>query len=212
MRIMELQNPWRARYQLAYFRSAYFHVETDARQGGRRVAVHQYPKRNTPYAEDMGRSANRFLVQGYLIGPTYWDAKNILIGELEKDGPGRLRLPLPYQMADVTVMVMSYTVTEARERGGYCTIEMDFVEYGDPNYRQQVSTTAQIDKSASNIEGKLTDGATTAADPYARVYESGTSEEAEKPPPKVPDADFDVNVGRGDEIQIEGQSNRRRRR
>lgn len=197
MRIMELQNPWRARYQLAYFRSAYFHVETDARQGGRRVAVHQYPKRNTPYAEDMGRSANRFLVQGYLIGPTYWDAKNILITELEKDGPGRLRLPLPYQMADVTVMVMSYTVTEARERGGYCTIEMDFVEYGDPNYRQTVSTATQIDQSAGAVETQLTEGATTAADPYAQVYVSGTSDTS-----KVPDADFSVGIG---EVQIEGQ-------
>ena len=101
----KLQNPWRDRYQPAAFRNAQFFVETDARVGGRRVAVHEYPKRNTPYAEDMGRKALRFLVQGYLIGPHYWEQKNRLIAELDKDGPGLLRLPLPYNMADVKVTV-----------------------------------------------------------------------------------------------------------
>ena len=96
----KLPNPWRDRYQPAAFRNAQFFVETDARVGGRRVAPHEYPKRNTPYSEDMGRKALRFLVQGYLIGPKYWDQKNRLIAELDKDGPGLLRLPLPYNMAD----------------------------------------------------------------------------------------------------------------
>lgn len=152
MNIKQISNPWRDRYQEAAFRNAQFYVETDARSGGRRVALHEYPKRNVPYAEDMGRKALRFLVQGYLIGPNYWDQKNRLIDELEKDGPGQLRLPLPYKMQDVKVMVMSFTTTEARERGGYCQVDMDFVEYGDPEYRQQISTTGQIEDSAFRLE------------------------------------------------------------
>ena len=152
MIIKQISNPWRDRYQEAAFRNAQFYVETDARSGGRRVALHEYPKRNTPYAEDMGRKALRFLIQGYLIGPNYWDQKNRLIDELEKDGPGQLRLPLPYQMQDVKVTVMSYTVTEAREKGGYCQVDMDFVEYGDPEFREQISTTGQIADSAFRLE------------------------------------------------------------
>jgi hypothetical protein len=155
MNIKQISNPWRDRYQEAAFRNAQFYVETDARSGGRRIALHEYPKRNVPYAEDMGRKALRFLVQGYLIGPNYWDQKNRLIAELEKDGPGQLRLPLPYQMADVKVIVMSFTTTEARERGGYCQVDMDFVEYGDPEYRQQVSTTGQIEDSTFKVEDQL---------------------------------------------------------
>src|SRR4051812_45354637 len=128
MRIRDIHNPWRDKWQTATFRGATFFVETDVRGGGRRVALHQYPKRNTPYAEDMGHTANRFIVHGYLIGPDYLDLKNSLIDALEKDGPGMLRLPLPYQMADVNVMVQAYSITEARERGGACAVEMDFVE------------------------------------------------------------------------------------
>jgi prophage DNA circulation protein len=153
--IKRFKNPWRDKYREAAFRNAQFFVETDARQGGRRVALHEYPKRNVPYAEDMGRKALRFLVQGYLIGPKYLDQKNLLVKALEKDGPGMLRLPLPYEMQDVKVMVMGYTVTEARETGGYCKVDMDFAEYGDPQYRQAVSTAGQIEDSAFKLEDQM---------------------------------------------------------
>jgi hypothetical protein len=173
-------NPWRDKYQEAAFRGVMFFVETDARQGGRRVAMHEYPKRNTPYAEDMGRKAKRFLVQGYLIGKNYLEQKYRLIDALEKDGPGMLRLPLPYQMSDEKVMVMAYTVTEARERGGYCQVEMDFIEYGDPQYRQAVSTTSQIEDKAFALEdqmigppaGQLTDKGIERMLGYALVHRS----------------------------------------
>lgn len=155
MKIKDIKNPWRLRYQEAAFRNVQFFVDSDSRQGGRRVAMHEYPKRNTPYAEDMGRKALRFLVQGYLIGPNYWDQKVRLITALEKDGPGLLRLPLPWEMADVMVMVMSYTVTESREKGGYCTVEMDFAEYGDPAFRQNVETTGVVEDAAFKLEDQL---------------------------------------------------------
>ena len=32
-----------------------FYVEIASKSGGRRTAFHQFPKRDTPYAEDMGR-------------------------------------------------------------------------------------------------------------------------------------------------------------
>jgi len=172
--------PWRDKYQEAHFRGVQFFVETDARQGGRRVAVHEYPKRNTPYAEDMGRKAKRFLVQGYLIGKNYLEQKTRLVNALEKDGPGQLRLPLSSMLGDEKVMVNSYTVTEARERGGYCTIEMDFIEYGDPQYRQQISTAGQIEDSAFKLEdqmidppkGQLTDKGVERMLGYALVHRS----------------------------------------
>jgi prophage DNA circulation protein len=181
MQITQLKSQWRGKFQEASFRGAMFHVETDARMGGRRVALHQYPKRNTPYAEDMGRAANRFVVQGYIIGRSnenYLTGKDDLIEQLEKDGPGWLRLPLPYQMTDQYVMVMSYTVTEARERGGMCMVQMEFVEYGDPVYRQTVSTAEEINKSATKVEDNQIgstdawgDGQGKAAAPYADIYQ-----------------------------------------
>lgn len=185
MQIRDIHNPWRDKWQTALFRDAMFFVEVDTRTSGRRVALHQYPKRNVPYAEDMGRSAYRFIVQGYLIGPAYLDLKDNLIAALEKDGPGWLRLPLPFQSSDQYVMVMSYSVAQARERGGYCQVEMDFAEYGDPSYRAIISTTEEINKSATNVENDAIgprlpttnisapadNAAVDAAAPYAQTYQ-----------------------------------------
>ena len=163
---------WKRNWEQAQFRGAIFFVETDNRSSGRRVAVHQYPKRNTPYAEDMGRSAIRVHVQGYLIGHpgsvadpekgttrepvSYLQLKDNLILALEADGPGLLRLPMQFQKNDMMVMVMSYSVTESRERGGMCMVEMDFVEYGDPAYRTNISTSSEIMKSSAATERAVT--------------------------------------------------------
>lgn len=184
MQISDLHNPWRDKYTNATFRNQLFFVETNVRAGGRRVALHQYPKRNTPYAEDMGRAANRFQVQGYLITgkqmPNYLAFKDQLITALEQDGPGWLSLPLEYQMQDTFVMVMSYSVTETRELGGYCIIQMEFSEYGDPSYRQVISTEGEIAKSATAVEDDVIGPDLTTdpqspqveqAAPYAGVYE-----------------------------------------
>jgi prophage DNA circulation protein len=210
MKITQLPTNWRNKYKQAQFRWAIFFVENDARAGGRRVAVHQYPKRNVPYAEDMGRSAVRFTVQGYLIGKmtgqrrnppgrfgpddenvafggppqlgaaneevSYLDLKDNLIECLEQDGPGVLQLPLPYKMQTIKVMVQAYTITESRERGGICTVDMDFIEYGDPTYRSTVSTPAEIEKSAGGMEKAVEGEITKATADIVGVYDKAYSE------------------------------------
>ena len=174
MQIRDIHTPWRDKYQQSIFRTAIFFVDTDVRGGGRRVALHQYPKRNKPYAEDMGRAANAFQVQGYLIGPVYLQLKDNLIAALEQDGPGMLRLPMPYKMSDVMVMVQSYSITESREKGGFCQIEMGFVEYGDPSYRSNISSPTAIAQSATAVEqaviGPPSPTMVQNAQPYSNLY------------------------------------------
>jgi hypothetical protein len=181
--IRGIHNPWRDKWQTALFRDAMFFVEVGARAGGRRVALHTYPKRNDPYAEDMGRAPNRFLVQGYLIGQVYLDLRDNLITALEKDGPGMLRLPLPYMMRDVQVMVQQYSVAEHRERGGFCTVDMEFVEYGTPLYRPTISTPAAINQSANNVESAVygptqpTADAVQQAAPYGQILQDAAAQQ-----------------------------------
>jgi prophage DNA circulation protein len=191
--IMDLPSAWRRHWVQAKFRDAIFYVETDQRGSGRRVALHQYPKRNTPYAEDMGRAAVQIQVNGYVIGrPTsvsgaqrlvapgrdYLTMKNDLIKALEQDGPGYLTLPMQHQLIDLEVMAMTYTVTESRERGGMCVFQMQFVEYGNPRYRSTINTAAEIQKSAATVEnvlrglveGKSRDEIVAAMQPYTQVF------------------------------------------
>jgi hypothetical protein len=64
-------------------------------------------------------------------------------------------------MSDVQVIVGPYTVTETRERGGMCGVEMDFVEYGDPSYRPTASTPGQIAKTANALDNAVISQPTT---------------------------------------------------
>jgi prophage DNA circulation protein len=138
--------PWRMRLVPASFGGVRYHVEQQARSGGRRVVLHEYPKRDIPYAEDMGRSATRYQITGYLIGPSYNDAKRALMGVL--DG-GEGTLIDPYIGTPKKCICERYNVTETRERGGYCTFEMSFVEIGNPgNTPQQENTQSQVQSQA----------------------------------------------------------------
>jgi prophage DNA circulation protein len=133
---------WRASLRTAKFRNAAFHVEQIGRQSGRRIALHEYPKRDDPYAEDMGRRTIAFDVTGYIIqgdmllGRDYRQARNALVLALEKEGPGTLIHPT---MDELQVACDRYSITETRDRGGFCTFEMHFVEAG----RQANKSTSQ---------------------------------------------------------------------
>jgi prophage DNA circulation protein len=147
-------NPWRDKYQQASFRGAIFYTESDSRSSGRRVAVHQYPKRDTPYSEDLGRRAVQHPITGYLIGPDYIGPRDDLIDALEKEGPGQLIHPL---LKPMQVLCTNYTVTESRERGGYCSFEMMFVEAGsDAGTMPTQSTSAAASQAANSTSSAAT--------------------------------------------------------
>jgi prophage DNA circulation protein len=137
---------WRKRLRQASFKSAAFHVEHQGRTSGRRTVLHEYPKLDVPYAEDMGRHAVRYQVTGYVIqrwapkpgAPqlfgnmpfNYDQARDRLIAALEDIGPGRLVDPYNNTIGPELFQCERYSVTESRERGGYAQFEMAFVEAG----------------------------------------------------------------------------------
>lgn len=137
--------PWRDRLMPAMFRNQRFYVDTGIRESGRRIVPHEFPKRDTPYAEDMGRRAREFTVRAYLIvypkemsattsrfgadlkKRNYIPARDKLIEALETEGPADLQLPL---LGVLKVACSRYRVTEENKLGGYCVFDMTFVEFG----------------------------------------------------------------------------------
>lgn len=121
--------------QPASFAGIIFHVEQGGRSSGRRTVMHEYPKRDKPYAEDMGRHAIRFNVSGYLIyrpsNPMYeyTSQRQSLYEALEKPEADNLVHPV-FAPGGMQVMCEKYVMTESRERGGYTQFEMQFVEAG----------------------------------------------------------------------------------
>lgn len=142
---------WRQRLRPASFGNAKFHVEQQSRSSGMRTVVHEYPKRNDPFAEIMGKHAVRYQVTGYCIGPGYQVEKEQLIAVLERAESAVLVDPyLPTR--PLTCVCERYSVTETRERGGYCTFEMSFVEVGKAG-NTPTANTASVLQNQSGAAG-----------------------------------------------------------
>jgi prophage DNA circulation protein len=176
--ISDFHNPWRDMLkQQASFRGVIFHVETGARLSGRRTVVHEYPKRNDPYAEDMGRAARRFHFQGYLIyRPSnalyeYTSQRYALYSALENDDPGRLVHPV-FCPGGWMVMCERFTMLENRTRGGFTEFEMQFVEAGSAgNSLQTVNTASQVQQQVSATDSAATNMVNSA--PTDAVWANG---------------------------------------
>jgi hypothetical protein len=65
--IRDIHNPWRDALLPAMYDGVPFFCDTGIRESGRRAVIHEYPKRDIPYAEDMGRKATQYSVRGYVI-------------------------------------------------------------------------------------------------------------------------------------------------
>ena len=141
--IKDIHLPFRDALLQASFRGAPFFCEANSKDTGRRLVVHEFPKKDIPYAEDMGRRAKGFTIRAYCItypltldgdkgqlyNIDYRVPRDALIIALEARGPGTLVLPtLPREQVCCT----RYRLTEEDRFGGFCVFDIEFVEYGLP--------------------------------------------------------------------------------
>jgi prophage DNA circulation protein len=131
----------------ASFRGVPFFVDTADRSGGRRAVVHEFPLRDDPYVEDLGRKARTFRIEGYVVGSEYITQRNKLLAALEDDSaPGEFVHPYYGQVTAVCVSVAS---RESKADGGLATFSIEFVEA--PN--QSVAPTVVVD-AAGQVASK----------------------------------------------------------
>lgn len=121
---------WQDRLQKASFRGVEFQVEADDAAFGRRVQLHEYPQRDKPYAEDLGRKAREIGITAFLVGPEYMATRDRLLAAVEESGHGTLVHPW-YGQLTVVVKDDGCRVTHSRDEGGLCRIQLAFVEAGE---------------------------------------------------------------------------------
>jgi prophage DNA circulation protein len=160
--IFDLPSGWRFDFVPASFRGAPFYCEANAVSGGQRIVEHEFPKKNTPYAEFMGKHAYEYSIRGYCIAFPY-DTGNVLKSRDYRPARDLLRrmldeavygtLQIPFQQP-VTVACSGYRVTEEEKFGGYCVFDMTFLESGIPpptiiDYVGQVASAATAARNAA---------------------------------------------------------------
>lgn len=139
-----------AKLRPASFRGVAFHIDVGDIEAGRRVQVHEYPQRDKPYTEDLGRSARDLTVDGFVVGENYVDQVNALLTALEKPGPGTLVHPW---LGSMTVSLNGKARVSFDSGLGQARVSMPFVESGELEFPSAGAATQSLSRiAASNLE------------------------------------------------------------
>nr|GAT43696.1 predicted protein [Mycena chlorophos] len=148
----------------ASFRGVPFAMTAGSGRFGRRVAIHQYPKRDKPWPEDLGRSAREFQVTGFLVeddvvygGGSAIDQRESMVAAMETEGYGLLVHPT-YGQLKVSVPDRAAEFTERWDLGRCIQFTVTFIEAGE---RVFPSTSQSSTSALSSLTGSLDVGAST---------------------------------------------------
>jgi len=153
---------WRDRLRPATFRGIPFRVRAHDAGGSRRVVVHEFPGRDTPLVQDLGRGTETTALQAYIVGLDYDLDRDRLLEALAERGPGELVHPY---LGTLRVQVTGYQLEERTDEGGLAIINIAFVEAGDG--------TAILTSRAGSLQG-ADDAANGALDGAEAGYDADT--------------------------------------
>ena len=134
-----------AKLRPASFRKIPFQVDNSEFETGRRVQVHEYPQRDKPYSQDMGRATRRIEFDAFVVGADYVEKANALLGAIEAYGPGTLIHPW---FGSLTVNVIGCRVAFDRALG-QARLSLSFVEAGELAFPSAAQSTAALSRVAA---------------------------------------------------------------
>lgn len=140
---------WRDNLQKASFRGVAFEVDTEDGTFGRRGTLHEFPQRDKPYREDMGRKARGFSLVGFVIGDDYMAKRDALLAAVEKEGAGELVHPW-YGRMMVSVQD-DVRVSHSHAEGGMCRFNLSFIESGEIAFPSSGIATGTQSIAAVNV-------------------------------------------------------------
>ncbi len=118
----------------ASFGGVPFGVLSGEARFGRRQAIHEYPFRDKPWVEDLGRSARRVNVTGFLIendaiygGGDVLSQRDSIVAAAESPGTSTLIHPT---LGRLDVSLFDIEIREKWDHGRYFEIRFSFIETG----------------------------------------------------------------------------------
>lgn len=133
-------------------------------ENGRRVAEHEFPQRDKPWVEDMGRATRPYRFMAVCCGDDWLQQLNTLLTVLEEPGAGELVHPL---FGRVKVYAKPARWSLNLDAGGRVDIPLEFIENGDLLFPVPLASTAAPLQSAS--DGMLSSAQTMAEQALAAL-------------------------------------------
>lgn len=126
----------------ASFRGIAFETTTGSIEVGRRVQVFEYPQRDIPFVEDLGRSARKLVMKAICAGPGYTQRMKSLLAAMEEKGPGILVHPVFGNMTVIPEKVTKFSL--AFNKQGFAEAELSFVESGEYKFPSSTTDTKSL--------------------------------------------------------------------
>ncbi|MFL9893739.1 DNA circularization protein [Paraburkholderia sp. RL17-381-BIF-C] len=116
---------------------------------GRRNELHEYPGRDDPWVEDLGKRTRRIRMYGFVVGDDVIAQRDVLIAACETPGEGSLVHPT---LGQLTVSLMDFRSIERWEKGRYFEFQFEFIEGGAQTYpRSEDETTGKVLNASSSL-------------------------------------------------------------
>jgi prophage DNA circulation protein len=143
---------WRDQLRKASFRGVEFLTHEASGGFGRRTVTHEYPLRDKPYVEDLGRKARTIELEAFVLataanGFNYMPRRDALIAALEEAGPGVLVHPY---LGELRVSLTESKLSEKTAEGGMARFALTFVEAGEVTFPSASENTPSIVNSRAD--------------------------------------------------------------
>lgn len=122
---------WKNQLRPASFRGVSFGVEAHQSEQGRRKQVHEYPGRDDPYVEDLGKKAATFALTAFVVGADYMAQRDRLLEACNQSGAAQLVHPY---LGTLNVECTAVTLSETASDGGMARFDLEFVIAGRNQY------------------------------------------------------------------------------
>lgn len=139
------------------WRGVAFVMDATPTKTGRRIALHEYPYRDTVWPEDLGKLPRRYQVSAFLVGDDCYIQKKAMIAACEQAGAGTLVHPT---LGAVQAVLIDFTTTDRRDRGRYVEVEFDFIDASSAAISP--SATAATGDAVKSLSDDLDTASTTA--------------------------------------------------
>lgn len=143
----------------ASFKGVPFFVEEAGLEVGRRTQVHDYPQRDRPFVEDLGRATRVITLTAFVVGDDYIAQAEKLLGALETKGSGTLVHPWHGTMqATAGIGRVRYS----KDGLGFASFELNFTEAGELAFPSALPSTQAASRISADVlvvaaEGEFAD-------------------------------------------------------
>lgn len=131
----------------ASFRGVSFYVDSSDVSAGRRTVTHEFPQRDEPYTEDLGRAARQYRFEAFVLGDDCIEQAKKLRDALEKPGAATLVHP---ELGELQVIALPGANMNFSQAMRSVRFSLAFIEAGLNAFPTQEGATQAVSRSSAD--------------------------------------------------------------